>query len=105
MNLCGKNRQLLEAAKRYCLFGKRYLSGGAHKGWDVKMNIHKVDYRKFGDIYSDRNSDPLEIHNGIENNNYKNSIKQLRNYYSKFEKAVPDIGKLELINKTLYKND
>ena len=67
------------------------------------MNIHKVDYRKFGDIYFDRNSDPLEIHNSIQNNKYKNSIKQLRNYYSKFEKAVPDTGKQELINKTLNK--
>ncbi len=69
------------------------------------MNIHKVDYRKFGDMYFDRNSDSLEIHNSIQNNKYKNSIKQLRNYYSKFEKAVPDIGKQELINKTLHKND
>ena len=84
-------------------FGKRHLSGGADKVWDVKMNINKVDYRKFGDMYFDRNSDPLEIHNGIENNKYKNSIKQLRNYYSKFEKAVPDTGKQELINKTLNK--
>lgn len=36
---------------QYYLFGKRYLSGRAHKVWDVKMNIHKVDYRKFGDMY------------------------------------------------------
>ncbi len=57
------------------------------------MNIHKVDYRKFGDMYFDRNNDPLETHNVFQNNRYKNSIKQLRNYYSKFEKAVPDIVK------------
>ena len=69
------------------------------------MNIHKVDYRKFGDMYFDRNSDSLEIHNSIQNNKYKNSIKQLRNYYSKFEKTVPDIVKQELINETLHKND
>ena len=69
------------------------------------MNIHKVDYRKFGDMYFDRNSDPLEIHNSIQNNKYKNSIKQLRNYYSKFEKAVPNNGKQELIKKTMHKND
>ena len=56
-------------------------------------------------MYFDRNSDSLEIHNSIQNNKYKNSIKQLRNYYSKFEKAVPDIRKQELINKTLHKND
>jgi hypothetical protein len=56
-------------------------------------------------MYFDRNSDPLEIHNEIENVKYKNSIKQLRNYYSKFEKAVPDTGKQELIKKTLTKND
>ena len=69
------------------------------------MNIHKADYRKFGDMYFDRNNDPLEIHNGIENVKYKNSINQFRNYYSKFEKAVPDTGKQELIKKTLHKND
>ena len=46
-------------------------------------------------MYFDRNNYPLEIRNGIQNNRYKNSIKQFRNYYSKFEKAVPDIGKLE----------
>jgi arylsulfatase A-like enzyme len=82
-------------------------------GKDAKLGIMlgpnpinpKADYRKFGDMYFDRNSDPLEIHNGIENNKYKNSIKQLRNYYSKFEKTVPDIGKQELIYKTLHKND
>ena len=67
------------------------------------MNIHKVDYRKFGDMYFYRNSDSLETHIGIKNVKYKNSIKQLRKYYSKFEKAVPDTGKQELINKTLNK--
>ena len=56
-------------------------------------------------MYFDRNSDPLEIHNSIQNNKYKNSIKQLRNNYSKFEKAVQDTGKQELIKKTLHKND
>jgi arylsulfatase A-like enzyme len=82
-------------------------------GKDAKLGIMlgpnpinpKADYRKFGDMYFDRNSDPLEIHNGIENNKYKNSIKQLRNYYSKFEKTVPDIGKQELIYKIVHKND
>jgi hypothetical protein len=56
-------------------------------------------------MYFDRNSDPLEINNGIENVKYNNSIKQLRNYYSKFEKAVPDTGKQELIYKIVHKND
>jgi len=82
-------------------------------GKDAKLGIMldpnpispKADYRKFGDMYFDRNSDPLEIHNGIENVKYNNSMNQLRNYYSKFEKVVPDTGKQELINKTLNKND
>ena len=82
-------------------------------GKDAKLGIMlgpnpinpKADYRKFGDMYFDRNSDPLEIHNGIEDVKHKNSIKQLRNFYSKFEKAVPDTEKQELIYKIAHKND
>ena len=82
-------------------------------GKDAKLGIMldpnpispKLDFRKYGDMYFDRNSDSLEIHNGIGNVKFKNSIEKLRNYYTEFQKAVPDIGKQELIYKTLHKND
>ncbi|PKV65259.1 arylsulfatase A-like enzyme [Polaribacter sp. Hel1_33_96] len=77
-------------------------------GKDSKLGImleNKVkprqDYREYGDMYFDRNTDPLEIKNGIKEEKNQASILKLRNYYEEFNKKIPGIGKQETVqNKT-----
>lgn len=67
--------------------------------------VHKNrDYRDFGDMFFDRKSDPLEIHNEINNKDYKNIIKTLRGYYEAFKAKIPDTGKQERIEQELNTN-
>jgi arylsulfatase A-like enzyme len=56
------------------------------------------DYRSFGDMFFDREKDPLEIRNGIHDENYRDIIATLRGYYREFEQEVPATGKNELIH-------
>ena len=61
----------------------------------------RQDYREYGDMYFDRNTDPLEIKNGIKEEKNQASILKLRNYYEEFNKKIPGIGKQETVqNKT-----
>ncbi|MHC1705719.1 MAG: sulfatase [Tenuifilaceae bacterium] len=61
----------------------------------------KFDYRSFGDQFFVRESDSLEVKNQIKNNSYKAEIEKLRAYYQDFSKRIPDIGKQEVVNKSL----
>lgn len=57
----------------------------------------QFDYRSYGDMFFDREKDPLEIKNDINNKKYTSQIDQLRSYYKEFEENYPDIGKQEVI--------
>jgi len=65
-----------------------------HKNWD---------YRDFGEMFFDRASDPLEIHNGIREAKYQPVIQALRSHYEAFKKQVPDTGKAERVRQALKK--
>ena len=67
--------------------------------------VHKdKDYREFGDMFFDRNIDPLEIDNKIMDSKYKEDISRLRGYYTKFKDNIPATGKNEKINMKLNAN-
>ncbi len=57
----------------------------------------RFDFREFGDQFFIRETDPLEIHNQIDNPLYSIEIQNLREMYSKFTSEIPDIGKQEVI--------
>jgi arylsulfatase len=61
-----------------------------HKNWD---------YRGFGDMFFDRNNDPLEIDNRIKDSRYQKDIAKLRGYYDEFVKNIPATGKEEMVMK------
>ncbi len=62
-----------------------------------------LDYREFGDMFFDRNKDPLEVKNGINDPAYQKQIVLLRQYYDEFVKNTPSTGKDEMINNLLKK--
>jgi len=59
------------------------------------------DYRDFGDMFFDRQKDPLEINNQIDSEQYREVIRQLRAYYAEFKEEVPATGKEELIRQAM----
>jgi arylsulfatase len=61
-----------------------------HKNWD---------FREFGDMYFDRQTDPLEIKNKIKDGNYQKEINKLRGYYEDFVLRIPSTGKDEMVEK------
>lgn len=63
----------------------------------------KFDYRDFGDMFFDRSVDPLEIHNGIDDANYKDQIRLLKSYYEEFQQNYSDIGKQQVVEAYLEK--
>lgn len=65
-----------------------------HKNWD---------FRDFGDIFFDRNTDPLEIHNQIKDKNNQQEIITLRSYYEEFVRKIPATGKDEIVMKSKAK--
>ena len=64
----------------------------------------ELDYREFGDMFFDRNRDPLEIRNGIRDPAYKEQIAQLRAYYNDYLNSTPATGKEEMMNTLLDTN-
>ncbi|MDX1702618.1 MAG: sulfatase-like hydrolase/transferase, partial [Melioribacteraceae bacterium] len=67
--------------------------------------VHKdKDYRKFGDMFFDRNIDPLEIDNKIMDSKYEEDIRRLRGYYNEFKIKYPATGKNEKISMKLNAN-
>jgi len=56
-----------------------------------------LDYRDFGDMFFDRQNDPLETKNGIKNPAYQQQIEELRKYYEDYKQKTPATGKNELI--------
>jgi arylsulfatase A-like enzyme len=58
------------------------------------------DFRSFGDMLFDREKDPGEINNLIDNPEYAVVEKQLRGYFDDFVKRVPATGKEEIIRRT-----
>jgi len=67
-----------------------------HENWD---------YRAFGDMFFDRENDPLELQNGINDKQFMQVIEELRSYYEGFIKTVPAIGKEERIRQAQEKSD
>jgi arylsulfatase len=66
--------------------------------------IHTIwDFRNFGDMFFDRNTDPLETDNRIKDNNYQQKIKTLRSYYDEFVRIIPSTGKDEIVAQRLKK--
>lgn len=65
----------------------------------------KFDYRDFGDMFFDRSSDPLEINNGIGNDDYQDEIELLTSYYKEFQAKYLDTGKQEVIAAFASKNN
>jgi arylsulfatase A-like enzyme len=63
----------------------------------------KFDYRDFGDQFFVRKSDVLEIKNEIKNSSYTVEIEKLRKNYLEFCNNTPDIGKQEVIKKSIKK--
>jgi hypothetical protein len=61
----------------------------------------ELDYRDFGDMFFDRNKDPLEVNNGINNPDYLEQIALLRGYYEEYVKQTPSTGKEEMIKNLL----
>ncbi len=62
--------------------------------------IHKSwDFRKFGDMFFVRKSDPLEIDNKIRDNNYRKVIAALRKNYDEFVRNIPSTGKDQVVGK------
>lgn len=64
---------------------------------DPTYYARKRDYRAFGDMFFDRNKDPYEPHNLIDDPNYAEVIEELRVHFEDFKSKTPDIGKLELL--------
>jgi arylsulfatase A-like enzyme len=63
-----------------------------HENWD---------YREFGDMFFDRQKDPLEITNKIGDKKYQEEIHTLKGYYDEYVKNTPATGKNEMINQKL----
>jgi arylsulfatase A-like enzyme len=67
--------------------------------------VHKHwDYRNFGDMFFSRDTDPLEINNGINETEYLPTIQEMRAYYEAFKQDVPATGKAERITQ-IQKNE
>lgn len=64
-----------------------------------------LDYRGFGDMFFDRNKDPLEIHNAINDPAYQDQIALLRNYYVSYVSRTPSQGKNEMVANLLQSRD
>ena len=60
----------------------------------------RMDFRGFGDMFFDREKDPLEIRNGIQDPDYQDQIALLRGYFREYEETTPSTGREEMI-KTL----
>ena len=58
------------------------------------------DFRAFGDMLFDRERDPGEINNLIDNPEYAEVERQLRVYFDDFVKRIPATGKEEIIRRT-----
>jgi len=65
-----------------------------HQNWD---------YRDFGDMFFDRENDPLEVENKIKDKRYQKEIDKLRGYYDEFIRTTPSTGKDELVRQKLTK--
>jgi hypothetical protein len=57
------------------------------------------DYRSFGHMFFDRAKDPLEIDNGIDDEEYQTIISTLKGYFREFEQETPATGKEELVRQ------
>jgi arylsulfatase A-like enzyme len=60
-----------------------------------------LDYREFGDMFFDRNKDPLEVQNGIQDPAYREQIARLRSYFEDYKRNTPSTGKDEMISTFL----
>jgi arylsulfatase A-like enzyme len=60
-----------------------------------------LDYRDFGDMFFDRQTDPLEVENGINDPKYQKQISLLRGYYEEFKQNTNSTGKDEMIKQLL----
>ena len=58
------------------------------------------DFRSFGDMLFDREKDPGEINNLIDNPEYVAVEKRLRGYLDDFVKRIPATGKEEIVRRT-----
>ncbi len=63
----------------------------------------ELDYREFGDMFFDRNNDPLEMHNGINHPDYSGQIDTLRAYFDSYVARTPAPGKEEMVRKLTEK--
>jgi arylsulfatase len=68
---------------------------------DPTNYARRFDFRDFGDQFFVRKDDPLEINNQINNPLYSEKIKTLREMYDRFTAEIPDIGKQEVIQKSI----
>jgi arylsulfatase A-like enzyme len=59
------------------------------------------DYRDFGDMFFDREKDPFEIDNRINDPNYDPVIEKLRSHYEEYVRTIPATGKDELIQEPI----
>lgn len=57
------------------------------------------DYREFGDMFFDKQKDPLELSNQINNQAYQNEISKLRSFYNQYIESTPATGKNEMIQQ------
>lgn len=62
-----------------------------HRNWD---------YRDFGDMFFNREKDPLEIDNGIDDPENQEHIALLRQYFQEYVEKIPATGKNEMIQQT-----
>lgn len=56
-----------------------------------------MDYRDFGDMFFDYNTDPLEVKNRIDDPDYQEQIARLRGYFDEYVRNTPATGKNETI--------
>jgi hypothetical protein len=57
------------------------------------------DYREFGDMFFVSDEDPLEIENLIDDPQYADQIKLLKEQFEKYKKNTSDVGREELDRK------
>lgn len=60
-----------------------------------------LDYRAFGDMFFDRQKDPLEVNNGIDAAEYQEQVARLKGYFEEYMRQTPDQGKQEMVQSLL----
>ena len=66
---------------------------------DPTAYAKKRDFRSFGDMLFDREKDPGEINNLIDDPEYATVKKQLRGCFDDFVKRIPATGKEEIVRR------